>query len=567
MEEVSTLITRKLETMVEGDGDRALDSNLVVNFFNVLTVSVTVGNGRAAITQGLEHLATVSARYLYHIFRHLTVMDPTSSILGYMRPSYRRVFPDVVDFTGLPCCHTMIMIHALIRRNWGSRPFWRDDDRPSDHEYITFARDVAELAQAEYQRKRKVPEWVLGFAFDSLSLDPLPPAPITGDCLKAIAIDLGCDVSEIVTSDERYLFLTLIDYNLLTTVSVQAQVEFVSGLITQELETAVEAGDQLLIVRKCEAICAVLPYAISLERDGQQGMANAITHAVRASRDRSFMSFIASHITLLFGKPSSPFLDWLITVVSPHINWADTVHGENTVVGWATAALAVPDTEEVIQSVIVTLLQVANFASLRPHIPIEIWTWMEKEQSIPFTYCGRRWRTTPDVVRHIRGLHDLKILKSYFLLVWSKWYYPHADILDEMEISIREKFGGVGMRGHRKDLVNGLEHILETLATELEHGNQIGCIVRARQYGKLKELLLDMDRGATRKPLKLVLFNKHTDSHGHVQDVIPPLCVLYLSSVCDHLGQFFLPSLAPSRHPVTFCITTHSRFPAPSSPI
>ena len=67
---------------------------------------------------------------------------------------------------------------------------------------------------------------------------------------------------------------------------------------------------------------------------------------------------------MLFGEPSSPFRDWVITLVSPHIDWESTVHGENTVVMWAETVFAVLDTDKVIQNVVDTLLKIAPIDSL-----------------------------------------------------------------------------------------------------------------------------------------------------------------------------------------------------------
>ena len=71
------------------------------------------------------------------------------------------------------------------------------------------ARDIAEAAHVEYQKtqQRRVPDWTLYFAFHSLSLHPPPPSPAVADYLLIIAIDLGCEVSNIgsTTLDERYV--------------------------------------------------------------------------------------------------------------------------------------------------------------------------------------------------------------------------------------------------------------------------------------------------------------------------------------------------------------------------
>ena len=192
------------------------DPALVVVCFNIFVGGISVNDGRVAIKEGLEQLAAVSAGCFCRTFYRLTATDPTSNILEDMRRRYRRVFPDGIDFTGLPSRPSMIMIDALIRRDWGRHPIWRDGERPSDPEHIAFAQDIAEIAQAEFRREREVSEWILTFAFDSLSLAPLPPISIVADCFKIVAIDLGCDVSDVVTSDEKYVCFSPIGTYFLT---------------------------------------------------------------------------------------------------------------------------------------------------------------------------------------------------------------------------------------------------------------------------------------------------------------------------------------------------------------
>lgn len=68
---------------------------------------------------------------------------------------------------------------------------------------------LAEIVQVKYQQEAKVPNWAHHFTFHALSLDPLPPAPTVVDCLKIIAIDLGCDTLSIANLDGRYLCLSL----------------------------------------------------------------------------------------------------------------------------------------------------------------------------------------------------------------------------------------------------------------------------------------------------------------------------------------------------------------------
>ena len=120
----------------------------VVDCFNIFVSGIRVSHGRVAITQGLEQFATASAECIYRTFHRLTAIDPASNTLEDMHRRYRDAFPEDTDFTGFPSRHTMIMINTLIERDEGPRPIWHNDDRPSDQEQISFARDIAELAQA-----------------------------------------------------------------------------------------------------------------------------------------------------------------------------------------------------------------------------------------------------------------------------------------------------------------------------------------------------------------------------------------------------------------------------------
>jgi hypothetical protein len=101
----------------------------------------------------------------------------------------------------------MTRVHALASTPWRPGWVWWDNYKPSHQEVVPFARHLIEAAWAEYQKaqNRKVPRWILRFALRCLSLDPQPPASAVADSLAIIAIDLGCDFSNIVTSDDRYV--------------------------------------------------------------------------------------------------------------------------------------------------------------------------------------------------------------------------------------------------------------------------------------------------------------------------------------------------------------------------
>ena len=279
----------------------------------------------------------------------------------------------------------------------------------------------------------------------------------------------------------------------------------------------VEAGDPDPIVSKRMAICALLPYAIFLEQGGQQETVNAITHAARASASHWFMDPTRLYVTTLYQRPNPPRLNRLITLISPHVDWRFTAHGQNEVVKWAAAASVVPCTEEVSQSVVDTLLQIASIDHLRPHIPIETWVWIKKRPSLPPVCSGRYLGTALDVVRCVRGLGDLEILKSYLLLVWSEWdSLWDGEGLKEMETSVREEFGGIGAWSHREDLTDRLEHVLRQLGQGsdylTQHNPWLGNIYAEQakeQYRKLEGVLVDMNRETmdtlNRAPLKLMI--------------------------------------------------------------
>ena len=153
VEEFLTLITQKLETMVEG-GDQTL-----ADCFSISAVCTSFSNQREDVTRELEQVTMAFAERFYHTLNHLVVSDPASSVLKDMRTRYQEVFPRQINFTSFPSRHTIIMIDTLIR-DYLSRhqAIWRDDDRPSDDDHIQFARDIAEHAQAKYQRRHRVPE-------------------------------------------------------------------------------------------------------------------------------------------------------------------------------------------------------------------------------------------------------------------------------------------------------------------------------------------------------------------------------------------------------------------------
>ena len=304
----------------------------------------------------------------------------------------------------------------------------------------------------------------------------------------------------------------------------------------------IEAGDRDSILSESEAICALLPYAIFLEQSGQRGMVNTIVRAARASQTHFFMDPINPCIATLFEKRSSPSLNRVIALVSPHLRWENNGRGKKMVVRWAAAASAVLDTEEIGQSVVDTLLQIAFVDSLRQRVPIEAWAWMNKRPSLPPVCRGRCLGTTPSVVRYVRGLGNFEILKSYLLLVWSEWDCVYLDGLEEMMILTEEEFGGIGrMWGHREDLIKRLDHILgqldrgsDYLARHNVWLDDILIDLAKRDYQRLKGVLVEMDRKTLTRafPLKLIS-GRSTHALGCVQNPTQLLVVHYLFCARD----------------------------------
>ena len=177
------------------------DPSLVVDCFNILVGCMRVVNSHVVTPHGLEQLETASALCLLHTFSHLSVMGPMPTVLTEVRLRYQRVFPPDAVYKDHPLYHTLGAIYNTFYPDGNHR--WLDwgNHRPTAHEHIVVARSVARLAQLEYQRRepRKVPRWILRFAFHSLAQDPPPPTSVVVDCLFTIAVDMGCDVSKVGT--------------------------------------------------------------------------------------------------------------------------------------------------------------------------------------------------------------------------------------------------------------------------------------------------------------------------------------------------------------------------------
>ena len=254
----------------------------------------------------------------------------------------------------------------------------------------------------------------------------------------------------------------------------------------------VEAEDHRPLQSKRKAITVLLPYAVLRERDGEPEMFDSILHAARGSRMSGFAwRYITRFVSTVFSQASPR----AIVLASPYIPWGRLTERGDLIQWWAATASAIPYTEEVAQSVVSTLLQVAHWDNLAQFIPVDLWVWLTKRPSLPPICEGRRTGTYGFVIKMIRALEDIEVLKSYLLLVWSEWDTPNG--FDEMCTLIREDFGGIGTGHHRADLIQRLDHVLGQLDRGLEYLNQQNHYLHEPDiqtmkalYGNLKGILL-----------------------------------------------------------------------------
>ena len=305
------------------------------------------------------------------------------------------------------------------------------------------------------------------------------------------------------------------------------------NLLTEELENMAQIKDLDRIWSKRKTLVALFPYVVWQDRYGSHRMVDAFLGITRAPNIGMFM---AEPITTLFAETGSNSPIRVVSLLSPYANWDTWRLDGSTVALWAAAALAIPYTEEVGQSVIAALLQIATVYHLEQYVPAEIWAWLKRQPSLPPICRGRSVGTRDNVVRRVRELGDVEILESYFLLVWSEWDYVDWHGLRGMFTSIREDFNGIGMGRNREVLVKRLDHVLGELAKGLGHLKQQEPsldeyhIPTAREdYKRLKDVLLEVDREAleilTRTPFRLYnSFNLLTPADIHRMPLEVRLC-------------------------------------------
>jgi len=270
-----------------------------------------------------------------------------------------------------------------------------------------------------------------------------------------------------------------------------------------------EVGDRHPIQAKHKTINALLPYAVLQERDGQPQMLDAFLRAARASKMLRFgWSRARQYASTLLSKASPRTL----ALASPHVRWEFLTDRGDLVQRWAAATSTVPYTEEVAQSVLDTMLQIASQDALISYIPSDFWSRLIQRPPLPPVCLGRDVGAHLHVAKAVRGFGDNEITKSYFLLIWSEWDYLASGGFDESCASIREDFGGIGNGCHRAELIRHLDRILVQLDRGLEylqrHNPNLGerdFRMMKDQYGKLKDILLETNIEAVSRASYLVI--------------------------------------------------------------
>ena len=254
------------------------------------------------------------------------------------------------------------------------------------------------------------------------------------------------------------------------------------------------------------AITALFSHVAWQEQSGQRQEAlDMILRAARASRTEGFIRYpYQSPIGRLLNRGSPLSAKTATILVSPYIQLADFLISQ-----WAAAALAVPYTDEIGQSVVTVLLQIAPLGHLQPDVPVGIWSWLKKRPLLPPGCTAAHGRGAQDTVRAIRRLGDIEILTSYLYLVWSECYAIPPEGFEEMCTSIREDFGGTWAGYNREDLIRRLDYVLGQLDLGLEYLRQHEPSLNEdeiqqmkRQYGQLEEVLLEVDREANDRRIR-----------------------------------------------------------------
>jgi len=157
---------------------------------------------------------------------------------------------------------------------------------------------------------------------------------------------------------------------------------------------------------------------------------------------------------------------------------------------WMKAASALPYTDDVCDSVVVGLLNMASSGQLLSHIPMVAWDWLNKRPVLPPECVALLPGATKSMVQAIHQIGGVELIVSYLHTVWSEENKLWGDDISAMGRLIREELGGIGAAGHRTDLIRRLDYVLLQLDQQ-----QGGWWVKER-YKEIGRELLEVDETA-----------------------------------------------------------------------
>ena len=184
-------------------------------------------------------------------------------------------------------------------------------------------------------------------------------------------------------------------------------------LITWKLEAMIETVDLGQIRSKRETITALFPYAVRRNQGGQPELLEVFLRLARASGQWGFMWHRVRLLVITLLEEDSPVsLKRAVIFALPHMPWVNLTNGQHLVKLWVTAASVFSYTDEVGESVIDTLLHITSQDSLRPHIPIGMWSWLNNRPPFPLVCWGRFRGTKREVIQTVRATGSIETLHA-----------------------------------------------------------------------------------------------------------------------------------------------------------
>ena len=170
---------------------------------------------------------------------------------------------------------------------------------------------------------------------------------------------------------------------------------------------------------------------------------------------------------------------------------------------WIATGSELPDTNDVRESVVDTLLQMARDDRLRSHIPVEAWEWLKKRPVLRYKSIGLEVGGWSSVLKTVQALGDIGLITSYLFVVWSEWNTLRHINCKRMRCMIRKKLDGIRAVGYRADLIQRLNYVLaqfdrgqECLYPDWGAGKAL--FLQAKQhYEEFRRDLLESDKKAT----------------------------------------------------------------------